>query len=326
MASRERSHSAPEPGSKGSSVDPSGAPPRKLRVSGVVCAYNEERNLPRLLEALLASQGPSFELIQVVCVASGCTDRTVEIIVDFQRSDPRVELIVQPERLGRAAALAAGLRAVRGEVTLVENADTLPSSQALEQLVRPLGDPAVSLVCSHLVPAPAPRAMGDQLGRVVWEIHDYVSMFQPKAGEAFALRSVRSNIPHDVEDDDNYLGFESTAGGGRSVYARDAIVYNRVPQTLRELARQRFRVNRQEISLWRRTHLRASTWTLSALVPSLLAYVRQQPRRTPQLIQLALLEAEIRGMALLGALAARARLVQWTPLDSTKLAIDQAPP
>ncbi|MCI4348585.1 MAG: glycosyltransferase [Thermoplasmata archaeon] len=310
----------------GSGEAPSTQTFRPASVSAVICAFNEERNLPRLLEALLSSQGPSFELVQVVCIASGCTDRTEEIVADFRRLDSRVQLIVQPERLGKAAALAEGLRAARGEVILVENADTVPAWGALEELFRPFRDPSVPLVCSHLVPAPAPATISDAVARTLWEVHDYISTLEPKAGEAFAFRRSELSVPDDVEDDDTFVGIASTSHGGPSAYARNAIVYNRVPQTLRELLQQRYRVNRQVFGLWRRTRMRSSTWTLTALVPALLAYHRAHPRRAFRMFLLGSLETVIRVLAIGASLLSDAQVRKWAPVESTKWAIDQVPP
>ncbi|MCI4345578.1 MAG: glycosyltransferase [Thermoplasmata archaeon] len=299
---------------------------RPPSVSAVICAFNEERNLPRLLEALLSSEGPSFELVQVICVASGCTDRTVEIVSGFRRLDTRVQLIVQAERLGKAAALAEGLRAARGAVILVENADTVPARGALEELFRPFRDPSIPLVCSHLVPAPAPGTISDALARTLWEVHDYVSTIEPKAGEAFAFRRSELSVPNDVEDDDTFVGIASSSHGGPSAYARNAVVYNRVPQTLQELLQQRYRVNRQVFGLWRRTRMRSSTWTLTALVPALLAYHRAHPRRAFRMFLLGSIEAVVRVLAIGTSLLSDAQVRKWAPVESTKWAIDQVPP
>ena len=46
-----------------------------------IMAYNEEANVARTLNAVLDQQGPSMRIEEIIVVASGCTDRTVPIVL-----------------------------------------------------------------------------------------------------------------------------------------------------------------------------------------------------------------------------------------------------
>jgi poly-beta-1,6-N-acetyl-D-glucosamine synthase len=297
-------------------------PRRRIRLSVVTCAYNEGRNLPHFLPAVLESSGPSFELLELIAVASGCTDDTVGLLQATARADPRVRVVVQAEKKGKAAAMAAGLAAARGDVILFANADTRPRRGALEALAAPFFDPEVTLVTSHPVPAIDTETMTAQVARVLWEVHDRVSEITPKAGEAFAIRRMRIPLSNDVEDDDTFIGIYAAAQGGRSVYAREAVVYNRVPSFPSELLRQRIRINRQVLGLYRRTGFSSSTWSPGTMMKALVAYARENPRRLPRVVMLLGLEGSARALALGASLVSKRPLQSWSPIDSTKLAID----
>jgi biofilm PGA synthesis N-glycosyltransferase PgaC len=294
------------------------------RVSVIACAYNEEQNLPHFLAAVLGSRGPSFELLEVVCVASGCTDRSVEILADWASRDPRLKVHVQAERQGKASALRLGMAQARGEILLIENPDTVPAPGAIEALVRPFRQPEVSLVCSRVVPSEGDSSLTSRLARVLWEIHDEVSAVMPKAGEAFAIRRMSIPVPADIEDDDTYVGIYAGSQGFTSVYARDAVVFNRVPTVPSDLLRQRYRINRQILGLLRRTGMKTSTWTPGCLVRALTRYVREHPRRFPQVVALMLFEGAIRATTIVTATLSRRPLRKWSPIGTTKRAIDQA--
>ncbi|HEV2038246.1 MAG TPA: glycosyltransferase, partial [Candidatus Eremiobacteraceae bacterium] len=60
-----------------------------------IMAYNEERNIARLLDSVL-QQSVSDRLASIVVVASGCTDRTCEIVEHYARRDSRISLIAEP--------------------------------------------------------------------------------------------------------------------------------------------------------------------------------------------------------------------------------------
>jgi len=82
-------------------------------VSVVICALNEERNLPHVLGKL----GP--EVTEVVLVDGGSIDRTIEVALEH-RPDTTV---VRQTRTGKGNALACGFAAATGDVIAMIDAD-----------------------------------------------------------------------------------------------------------------------------------------------------------------------------------------------------------
>jgi len=90
-----------------------------MRLSVIVPAYNEERNVGPCLAAL--AQQDIDEPFEVIVVDNASTDRTVEVAESFK---DRLNLRVIPEPCkGRGAARATGFRAARGEILLSTDAD-----------------------------------------------------------------------------------------------------------------------------------------------------------------------------------------------------------
>ena len=54
-----------------------------LNLSIGIMAYNEEANIGRLLRSVLGERFTHSYLKEIFVVASGCTDRTEEIVRDF---------------------------------------------------------------------------------------------------------------------------------------------------------------------------------------------------------------------------------------------------
>jgi biofilm PGA synthesis N-glycosyltransferase PgaC len=296
-----------------------------VHASAIVCAYNEERNISHLVDALLAHDDPHARLTEVIVVASGCTDRTVALLREAAVRDSRVQLLIQSRRTGKADALAAGIRLAREEVLLVENADTVPASGTISRLLRPLSHPEVALVCCRPVPANDPAGVTVALGRVLWGIHDRLSRESPKVGEAFAIRRSDAFVPPDIEDDDTFLGGFAVRGGRRAIYVPAAEVFNRVPEHPWELFQQRLRINRQILRLARRTGIVSGAWAPAELAHAVLGYLQQSPRRAPLVLVLAALEASARLVAAVESSGDRGALAVWAPLDSTKIAIEREP-
>ncbi|MHB1435492.1 MAG: glycosyltransferase family 2 protein [Thermoplasmata archaeon] len=297
-----------------------------FRVSVVACAYNEAQNIEGFLLSVLRSLQRSFTLQEVICVVSGSTDGTDEIVRGWARRDARVRLIVQSDRIGKAAALSLGMSAARGEIIVVENADTVPLPESLERLVATFQDPRIQLACSHPVPVPPRPGWTGRIGKSLWEVHDLVSRRMPKAGEAFAIRAPPVMIPWNIEDDDTYVGICAGLRMGSSVYVPEAIILNRVPETAREYFRQRFRVNRNILQLWHRRRLRSSTWQARYVAPALLEAIRAHPDRLPGLLGLVVSETLIRVAALLASRFQRTSRETWPPIESTKVAILRTAP
>jgi glycosyltransferase involved in cell wall biosynthesis len=84
--------------------------------------FNEERYLPRALEATQAQDYPR-ELVKIWIVDGGSTDGTLDIARRAAQSDPRIEIVEAPPgvRLNLPASLNAGLE--RGSAELVAKID-----------------------------------------------------------------------------------------------------------------------------------------------------------------------------------------------------------
>jgi len=158
----------------------------------------------------------------------------------------------------------------------------------------------------------------------MWDIHHVVSSLIPKAGEAFAVRNRTFDIPADIQDDDTYLGSVAVLPGTRAVYAENAVFYNRVPTTAPDFLRQRWRINRQELGLERSTGIQSSTWQPQVMLGAIGTFLREKPRVILYVITLAGAEFVVRLGALLVTKFVRQPLVQWTPIQSTKVA-EEAP-
>lgn len=106
-------------------IDPArtaAAPAPAPRFSLVMPAYNAAATLGRAIDSVLAQEYCEFELI---VVDDGSADDTLAIAHGYERTDPRVRVIVQAHA-GCAGARQAGAAAARGEfVTKVDADDTL---------------------------------------------------------------------------------------------------------------------------------------------------------------------------------------------------------
>lgn len=112
-------------------------------VSVVIPAYNEERNLPKCLNSLLAQSYPN-NLIEIIVVDDNSTDRTVEIARQF---GARI-LMNGLKNCERGKSI--GLEGAHGDLILFLDGDNyLPETDWLQNMVRPFSE------CEKLVGAQA---------------------------------------------------------------------------------------------------------------------------------------------------------------------------
>ena len=121
------------------SLDPVAAPageaaPARPRLTIVVPVFNEQENLPVLhdrLRAVLSGLG-SYELL---FVDDGSHDRSVEVILELQRTDPGVKVLRLSRNFGHQAAISAGIAAAQGEAVVLMDCDLQDPPEVLPRLV-----------------------------------------------------------------------------------------------------------------------------------------------------------------------------------------------
>jgi len=123
------------------------------QVTILVAAHNEEKVVSHILAALMGVNYPAERML-VVPVNDRSTDRTREIIDRFSEEHPgRIRPFHRTGgKGGKAAALKDAMELVDTEVILIFDADYIPGTGLIKQLVAPFFDPEVGGVMGRVVP------------------------------------------------------------------------------------------------------------------------------------------------------------------------------
>jgi biofilm PGA synthesis N-glycosyltransferase PgaC len=213
-----------------------------LECSVGVMAYNEEANIAHALDSVLRQELTASRIAEVIVVASGCEDRTCAIVADMASREPRVRLIEQQRREGKASAVNLFISTARCPVLVMVSADLMVEDGAFDALLRHFQDPSVGMAGGHPTPV---NGHGTFLGHAVhlqWQLHDRIARNTPKLGEMVAFRNVVPGIPLDTAVDELSIQALITQLGYRLVYEPRAVVYNRGPATVPDFLRQRRRI------------------------------------------------------------------------------------
>jgi hypothetical protein len=205
-------------------------------------AYNEEANIGAALTSILDQVLSTGTVAEVIVVASGCEDRTADVVLDIGRRTDRVRLIEQPRREGKASAINLFIAAAASPILVMVSADVVLREGSLEALLRHFADPSVGMVGGHPIPVNDESTLLGHAVHLQWRLHDRVARESPKLGEMVAFRNVVPSIPLDTAVDEISIQAIVTQLGYRLVYEPDAIVFNRGPSTVRDFMRQRRRI------------------------------------------------------------------------------------
>ena len=99
------------------------ADPEELRWSVVIPAYNEAQRLPAYLSEVVAYFDGRGEPFEVIVVDDGSADETVARVLEAQAVHQTVTLRRLGENRGKGFAVRAGMRAARGALRLMADAD-----------------------------------------------------------------------------------------------------------------------------------------------------------------------------------------------------------
>lgn len=220
-----------------------------MRISVAVPAYNEERNIGLLIDSLRAQKTRRAEIVEIVVVASGCTDGTADIVRErsARRGIP-VRLVVEPMRRGKVAAINTYLqhtdRARSVDAICLSSADLLVAPDAIERLVQCLLiNHDIGMCGARPVPTNGYGTFHGEATRFLWHMHHKVALEAPKLGELVMLRSgIVHGLPPESCVDEATLEQLIVAAGYRLAYVPEAVVHNHGPETLRDFVRQRRRI------------------------------------------------------------------------------------
>lgn len=231
-----------------------GDSPASVRIlAGGVVAYNEERNIESAVRSLLEQDLPDgVRWSSVVVVASGCTDRTLEVAERLARKDSRVDVVSEPERRGKSHALRTVFSRVQGDAVVLLNSDARAERGAIRNLIQAAeGRAAPYAVMGRPVVLSEASAPWTRAVSTMWDLHHHFhEALQRRGGGAHLSDELLlvsldpvPPMPEGVINDGSYLGVWLAQHLGGRLYAPDARVAIEVPQTVRDHLLQRRRIH-----------------------------------------------------------------------------------
>ncbi len=218
-------------------------------VSVLIAAYNEGKVIAETLRSVLASQYGAE--IEVIVIDDGSNDNTAAEVEAITRDDKRVRLLRQ-KNSGKAVALRRGLGAAQHGIITFLDADTHVQPDTLGFLTQPFADVRVGAVSGHAKVGNLRKFLarcqaleyicGFNLDRRAYTRWDCVTVVPGAIGAARKAAIAEAGwLSLDTLAEDTDLTLSLHRKGHRIEYAPAAIAWTEAPETVRALARQRFR-------------------------------------------------------------------------------------
>src|SRR5262245_31293981 len=222
------------------------------RVSVIIAAYNEERNIAAKLKNTLALDYPRDRM--EIIVASDCsTDRTDEIVRSF--SAQGVIPYRQPERFGKTVAQNRAVKISSGEILVFSDATTMYKPDAMRKIVRDFADPEVGCVAGQLIYVDASSSAVGKGCRSYWGYEKFLKRCESEVGSLvgvsgcmYAVRRIcHARLANDMIDD-FVIATEIHLQGLRTVYEPEAVAVEDTNRRAKDEFRMRVRVIKQTLS------------------------------------------------------------------------------
>ncbi|HKQ77330.1 MAG TPA: glycosyltransferase family 2 protein [Blastocatellia bacterium] len=222
------------------------------RVSVIIAAYNEERDIAAKLKNTLALDYPRDRM--EIIVASDCsTDRTDRIVRRFRRRG--VILSRQPNRFGKTVAQNRAVKVSSGEILVFSDATTMYEPDAIRKIVRSFADPEVGCVAGQLIYVDAAASAVGKGCRSYWGYEKFLKRCESRVGSLvgvsgclYAVRRIcHARLANDMIDD-FVIATEIHLQGLRTVYDPEAIATEDTNHRAKDEFRMRVRVIKQTMS------------------------------------------------------------------------------
>jgi cellulose synthase/poly-beta-1,6-N-acetylglucosamine synthase-like glycosyltransferase/peptidoglycan/xylan/chitin deacetylase (PgdA/CDA1 family)/spore germination protein YaaH len=217
-------------------------------ISVLIPAWNEAKVIEASVRRVLASEAARLE---VIVIDDGSTDGTSAIVSAAFAQDRRVRLLTLANG-GKAAALNRGIALAKGDIIVALDADTQFEPLTIARLARWFANPRIGAVAGT-------AKVGNKVNLVTrWQAIEYVTAQNlerramarldaitvvPGAVGAWRRQALEDvgGFPIDTLAEDQDLTIAIQRAGWRIANDVEAVAWTESPQSLRALAKQRFR-------------------------------------------------------------------------------------
>lgn len=215
-------------------------------VTILIAAYNEEKVIDAKMQNIEGLNYPR-EKLHVLWITDGPTDSTNSKLAQY----PNIELICQPQRMGKAAALNRAMENVTTPFTVFCDAGTMLSKNSVLELITSFTSNDVGCVVGEIrVLKNASKGATTTVEGTYWQYESTVKRFESElgstlcaAGALYAIRTdLYSKIPENSILDDFEISIHVALQKHKVVYNQKAEAYSNAGVNFAEEMKRKIRI------------------------------------------------------------------------------------
>jgi cellulose synthase/poly-beta-1,6-N-acetylglucosamine synthase-like glycosyltransferase len=209
---------------------------QQVPVSIILAVHNEEIHIKARIENLLQQDYPQ-ELIELIVVSDGSSDRTVEIAQESGNERTKIFSLKEPR--GKAAALTLGVANASHDIVVFTDARQRFAENVLAELTAVMSDASVGAASGELLfmkdEAGEKGEVGEGVG-LYWQYEKFIrrmeSAIDSVVGATGSIYAARKELvtplpPHALLDD-LLIPMRIVLQGSRVIFIRSAKAYDKV--------------------------------------------------------------------------------------------------
>ena len=116
-----------------------------MKVSVIIPAYNEEKNIEKCLKSVLRQD---YKKLEIIVVDDCSTDGTRELLIKIEG----IALLLHEKNRGKGAAVRTALRKVSGDIVVIQDADVEYPPEQYPEVIKPILDGYAVVVFGSVEP------------------------------------------------------------------------------------------------------------------------------------------------------------------------------
>lgn len=212
----------------------------------LIAAFNEESYIEEKIKNTLSLDYPAH-LLEILVVADGSTDNTVDIIKEF----PNVKLLYNKDRKGKVHAVNRAMLSVKSDIVVFTDANTYLNTNALIAICSHYQDSTIGGVAGEKRIFSEKKADASTAGEsLYWRYESILKRLDSElntaigaAGELFSIRThLFEKVPDSVVLDDFFISMKITMRGFRIVYEPEAYAIETSSANIHEELKRKVRI------------------------------------------------------------------------------------
>lgn len=216
-------------------------------VSIIIPVHNEDKVIYEKLLNCLSFTYPN-DLLEIIVVSDGSSDRTVDLVRSVAQTDSRVRLIEINHRVGKSAAQNLAIEAARGQIVLLTDANSIAPPDFLKTIVEDFGDSDVGLVGGAVMFGKYDDGISKGQG-LYWRYELFLRQLESDLGilatASGAAMAVRKDLLRPLSShigDDCIIPLDVRCARYRVIHKATAVVFDEMPHSIDGELRARVRM------------------------------------------------------------------------------------